>query len=100
MQDNTCNSKFFVEQITAELHTETNDTQAGNRQRIEQINMALLFLATKYALTGNKKYAHAAYRHVCLLNEQFENDQENKFLCQSLAMDWHAVSKRFEGLNF
>ena len=54
----------------------------------ETLQLSLLFLMSKFALTQEKTYAEAAYQHLHMLAVRCDTDSKPRFAYRSLAMDW------------
>ena len=80
---------------TDKLALGTNNTQLPAQQDSgskspsqETLQLSLLFLMSKFALTQEKSYAEAAYQHLHMLAVRCDTDSRPRFVYRSLAMDW------------
>ena len=78
-----------------ELALDVNNTQLPTHQgnstkepTQETLQLSLLFLMSKFALTQEKTYAEAAYQHLHMLAVRCDTDSKPRFVYRSLAMDW------------
>ncbi len=87
----TCRSKATNSQqppcpINTQLPAQQSRNTEGPSQ--ETLQLSLLFLMSKFALTQEKPYAEAAYQHLHMLAVRCDTDSKPRFLYRSLAMDW------------
>ena len=68
-----------------ELALDSTDTPLPSQ---ETLQLSLLFLMSKFALTQEKTYAEAAYQHLHMLAVRCDTDSKPRFAYRSLAMDW------------
>lgn len=54
----------------------------------ETLQLSLMYLMSKFALTQEKSYAEAVYQHLHMLAVRCDTDSKPRFLYRSLAMDW------------
>ncbi len=54
----------------------------------QHLQMSLIYLMSKFALTQEKSYAEAVYQHLHMLAVRCDTDSKPRFLYRSLAMDW------------
>ncbi len=59
----------------------------------ETLQLSLLFLMSKFALTQDKSYAEAAYQHLHMLAVRCDTDSKPRFVYRSLAMEWLQVCR-------
>jgi len=54
----------------------------------ETLQLSLMYLMSKFALTQEKSYAEAVYQHLHILAVRCDTESKPRFLYRSLAMDW------------
>lgn len=54
----------------------------------ETLQLSLMYLMSKFALTQEKSYAEAVYQHLHMLAVRCDTDSKPRFMYRSLAMDW------------
>jgi len=70
----------------AELLEQKNNDGAQPSQ--ETLQLSLMYLMSKFALTQEKSYAEAVYQHLHMLAVRCDTGSKPRFLYRSLAMDW------------
>lgn len=61
---------------------------AETQPSLETLQLSLMYLMSKFALTQEKSYAEAVYQHLHMLAVRCDTDSKPRFLYRSLAMDW------------
>ncbi len=71
-------------------NTELFDQHSSNKTEPSQetLQLSLMYLMSKFALTQEKSYAEAVYQHLHMLAVRCDTDSKPRFLYRSLAMDW------------
>ncbi|OUS15322.1 hypothetical protein A9Q88_12285 [Gammaproteobacteria bacterium 50_400_T64] len=85
-QPKAVNHELTLDANKAQSPTQQDSSTKGPTQ--ETLQMSLLFLMSKFALTQEKSYAEAAYQHLHMLAVRCDTDSKPRFLYRSLAMDW------------
>jgi len=69
----------------------TPDKLKAEVPSMEELKAITLYLMTKFAATQSKKYALAAYKHLCMISDRHSKNPELQFLNRSLALEWHTI---------
>jgi len=84
------NSSHHEQQAVCNSDTGAYNSEEKNRDKpsLETLQLSLLFLMSKFALTQDNSYAEAAYQHLHMLAVRCDTDSKPRFVYRSLAMDW------------
>jgi len=83
-QQTACNS---------DTRDSNQEQQKQDKSSQETLQLSLLFLMSKFALTQDKSYAEAAYQHLHMLAVRCDTNSKPRFVYRSLAMDWVQVCR-------
>lgn len=65
----------------------------------ETLQVSLMYLMSKFALTQEKSYAEAVYQHLHMLAVRCDTNSKPRFLYRALAMDWLQVCRGQVAVN-
>jgi len=85
-QTKAANNELALDANNTQLPAQQEGDTKGPTQ--ETLQLSLLFLMSKFALTQEKSYAEAAYQHLHMLAVRCDTDSKPRFVYRSLAMDW------------
>ena len=71
-------------------NTKLLDQKTNNNEQPSQetLQLSLMYLMSKFALTQEKSYAEAVYQHLHMLAVRCDTDSKPRLLYRALALDW------------